>query len=404
MKEHSQHKLKFNPYLEDLYQSDKPLIIYKVDGGYNIYTDFSKKIILTKKNIHKFLNSIEKKKFKKETDLYLGFFGYEILCNLIGINLKNKKRINFYKGIFYKPETIIKIRKDIRVISNIKKHAFNYQFNKTQILSSFKINISYAKYRKIFELFSKKIRQGETYQIKICTKYKNKSLINPVNFFWKLMRVNSSPESFMIKDKDYSIVSCSPETLIDKKKNKIITKPIAGTFKKKLLSNKNIALRYFKNNEKETKEHNMIVDMERSDLSKICKPGSVKIIKEKYVEEYKHLFHYVTSIGGILNKNTKLIDIIKAMMPGGSVIGCPKIRTLELLNNQEKESRNIFTGSFGFIKFNQDMKFNIIIRSILNYKNQSEISAASGVVLDSSPKKEFNENYIKAKSLLELFK
>ena len=112
----------------------------------------------------------------------------------------------------------------------------------------------------------------------------------------------------------------------------------------------------------------------------------------------------MTSIGGILNKDTKLIDIIKAMMPGGSVIGCPKIRTLELLNNQEKESRNIFTGSFGFIKFNQDMKFNIIIRSILNYKNQSEISAASGVVLDSSPKKEFNENYIKAKSLLELFK
>ncbi|WP_440634937.1 chorismate-binding protein [Candidatus Pelagibacter sp. HIMB1746] len=404
MKEHSQHKLKFNPYLEDLYQSDKPLIIYKVDGGYNIYTDFSKKIILTKKNIYKFLNSIEKKKFKKETDLYLGFFGYEILCNLIGIKLKNKKRINFYKGIFYKPETIIKIRKDIKVISNIKKHTFNYQFNKTQILSPFKINISYAKYRKIFELFSKKIRQGETYQIKICTKYKNKSLINPVNFFWKLMRVNSSPESFMIKDKDYSIVSCSPETLIDKKKNKIITKPIAGTFKKKLLSNKNIALRYFKNNEKETKEHNMIVDMERSDLSKICKPGSVKILKKKYVEEYKHLFHYVTSIGGILNKNTKLIDIIKAMMPGGSVIGCPKIRTLELLNNQEKESRNIFTGSFGIIKFNQDMKFNIIIRSILNYKNQSEISAASGVVLDSSPKKEFNENYIKAKSLLELFK
>ena len=281
MKELNQHKFKFNPYLEDLYQSDKPLIIYKVDDGYNIYTDFSKKIILTKKNIHKFLNSLEKKKYKKETDLNLGFFGYEILCNLIGINLKNKKRINFYKGIFYKPETIIKIRKDIKVISNIKKHRFNYQFNKTQILSPFKINISYAKYKKIFELFSKKIRQGETYQIKICTKYKNKSLINPINFFWKLMRVNSSPESFMIKDKDYSIVSCSPETLIDKKKNKIITKPIAGTFKKKLLSNKNIALKYFKNNEKETKEHNMIVDMERSDLSKICKPGSVKILKKK---------------------------------------------------------------------------------------------------------------------------
>ena len=351
-----------------------------------------------------FFKSIEKKKYKKETDLYLGFFGYEILCNLIGIEIKKKKRINFYKGIFYKPETIIKIRKDIKIISNIKNQKFNYQFNKTQILSPFKINISYQKYRKIFDLFSKKIRKGETYQIKICTKYMNNSLINPINFFWKLMKMNASPESFMIKDKDYSIVSCSPETLIDKTKNTIVTKPIAGTLKKKTSNNKFVALKYFKNNEKETKEHNMIVDMERSDLSKICKPGSVKILKKKYVEEYKHLFHYVTSIGGKLNQKTKLIDIVKAMMPGGSVIGCPKIRTLELLNNQEKESRNIFTGSFGYIKFNQDMKFNIIIRSILNYKNNSEISAASGVVLDSSSQKEFNENYIKAKSLLELFK
>ena len=97
-------------------------------------------------------------------------------------------------------------------------------------------------------------------------------------------------------------------------------------------------------------------------------------------------------------------NIIKSMMPGGSGIGCPKVRTLELLSQQEKENRNIFTGSLGYIKFNKDMRFNIIIRSILNYKNTSEISAASGVVLDSAAKKEFNENFIKAKSLLELFK
>ena len=148
----------------------------------------------------------------------------------------------------------------------------------------------------------------------------------------------------------------------------------------------------------------MIVDLERNDISRICNPGSVKILREKYVEEYKHLFHYVSCIQGTLKKKISVLNIIKSMMPGGSVIGCPKIRTLELLNRQEKEDRNIFTGSFGFIKFNQDMRFNIIIRSILNFKNISEISAASGVVLDSSAKKEFNENFIKAKSLLELYK
>jgi len=404
LKDFNPHKLKFSPYLEKLYQSDKPLIIYKVKGGYNLYTDFSKKIILTNYNIDKFFNIFSNKKIKKETDLYIGFFGHEILCNLLKVKIKNQKKLNFYKGIFYKPETLIKIRKDIKIISSVKNNFFKSFFNKTQILSPFKLNVDYQKYKKIFDLFSQKIKRGETYQIKICTKYKNKSEINSVNFFWKLMKVNSSPESFMIRDKDFSIVSCSPETLIDKKGKNIITKPIAGTLRKNKKMNKSQALSFFRNNDKETKEHNMIVDMERSDLSRICKSGTVKILKEKYVEEYKHLFHYVTSIKGKLRDKTSLKDIIKSMMPGGSVIGCPKIRTLELLNNQEKEDRNIFTGSFGYIKFNQDMRFNIIIRSILNFKKTSEISAASGVVLDSSPKKEFNENFIKAKSLLELYK
>jgi anthranilate/para-aminobenzoate synthase component I len=380
------------------------MIIYKFGNKYKVFTDFSKKIILNNSNINGFLNSFSNKKYKKEQDLFIGFFGYEILCNLLNIRLKNQKKTNFYKGIFYKPETVITISDKVKISSNIKQNKFNNKFNPTKILSPFKINTDFNKYKRIFNLFSKKIKQGETYQIKICTKYKNNSVINPINFFWKLMKVNSSPESFMIRDKDYSIVSCSPETLIEKKGLKLKTKPIAGTLKKNSKLNKSKALSFFKNNNKETKEHNMIVDMERNDLSRICKPGTVKITRKKYVEEYKHLFHYVTTIEGNLRKKIKLINIIKSMMPGGSVIGCPKIRTLELLNSQEKEDRNIFTGSFGFIKFNEDLRFNIIIRSILNFQNKSEISAASGVVLESSPKKEFNENFIKAKSLLELFK
>ena len=404
MRDYKKHKLRFSPYLEKLYQSDKPMIIYKFGNKYKIFTDFSKKIILNNSNIKSFLRSFSNKKYKKEQDLFIGFFGYEILCNLLNIRLKNQKKNNFYKGVFYKPETVITISDKVKISSNIKQNKFNNKFNPTKILSPFKINTDFNKYKKIFNLFSKKIKQGETYQIKICTKYKNNSVINPVNFFWKLMKVNSSPESFMIRDKNYSIVSCSPETLIEKKGLKLKTKPIAGTLKKNSKLNKSKALSFFKNNNKETKEHNMIVDMERNDLSRICKPGTVRITRKKYVEEYKHLFHYVTTIEGNLRKKIKLINIIKSMMPGGSVIGCPKIRTLELLNSQEKEDRNIFTGSFGFIKFNEDLRFNIIIRSILNFQNKSEISAASGVVLESSPKKEFNENFIKAKSLLELFK
>ena len=382
-------------YLKELTESKKPFIIYKSDKGFDLYKDFSKKIILTNKNIKNFINKTSTNKLKnKDTDLFLGFFGYEILNNLIGVKLKNQKSLKFPKGIFYKPETKIKLSNKLNYTpsSSIKSNKF------------FKVNLSKASYENIFDRFKKKIKSGETYQIKICTKYKNKSKIDPLDFFCRLTKTNMAPEAFMIKDINYSIISCSPENLITKKNDFISTKPIAGTLKKTKRLNKTKALAFFKKNIKETKEHNMIVDMERSDLSKICKPGSVKIIKKKIVEEYKDLYHYVSLIAGKLKKNISNLDIIKAMMPGGSVIGCPKISTLNLLNTQEKESRNVYTGSFGYFKFNGDMRFNIIIRSILNYKNMSEISVASGVVIDSNAKHEFNENYIKAKALIDLYK
>ncbi len=380
--------------LEHLIKSEQPFILYKTIIGFKLYTQFSKKIILNEKNIKSFLNSIRKKKSNfKETDLFVGFFGYEILNNLIGIKLPKQKSINFPKGIFYKPEKV----------QNLENIYYKNE-KKEKTYTKFKINLSLNNYTKIFEKFKKKIKSGDTYQIKICTKYKNKSIIDPLDLFSKLCKTNLAPESFFIYDKDYSIISCSPENLIDRKGDFISTKPIAGTLKKNNKLNKSKALKYFRKNIKETKEHNMIVDMERNDLSRICVPGTVKIKKEKKIEEYKDLFHYVTLIAGRLRKNIKIIDIIKSMMPGGSVIGCPKISTLNLLNNQEREDRNIYTGSFGYIKFNGDMRFNIIIRSILYYKTISEISVASGVVVDSKAKNEFNENFIKAKALLDLFK
>ena len=387
--------MKKDNYLKDIAESKKPFIIYKSNKGFDLFTDFSKKIILSNKNIKNFINNSIKKKIKnKETDLYIGFFGYEILNNLIGVKINKQKGLKFPKGIFYKPETIKKL-----------SNKLNYKpTDNSKSKGIFNINLNKVSYKNIFNKFKKKIKLGETYQIKICTKYRKNSKIDALDFFCRLTKSNMAPEAFMINDKDYSIISCSPENLITKTKNIISTKPIAGTLKKSKKLNKSKALSFFKKNIKETKEHNMIVDMERSDLSKICEVGSVRIIKKKIVEEYKDLYHYVSLIAGKLKKNTSSLEIIKAMMPGGSVIGCPKISTLNLLNKQEKENRNIYTGSFGYLKFNGDMRFNIIIRSILNYQNQSEISVASGVVIDSNASHEFNENYIKAKALIDLYK
>ena len=380
--------------LQDINRSNKPYIIYKSRKGFDLYTDFSKKIILNNKNVFSFLNIKTSTKRFKETDLFIGFFGYELLNNLIGVKVPRQRNINFSKGIFYKPEKKISLNNKLKYIPK-KRISFKKKFE---------ININRQSYKKIFDKFKKKIKSGETYQIKICTKYKMKSKVDPLDLFCRLSHTNLAPEAFMIKDKDYSVISCSPENLITKTGTIITTKPIAGTVKKSRSMTKKKALKYFRNNLKETKEHNMIVDMERSDMSRICRAGTVRLTKQKVVEEYKDLFHYVSLIKGQLKRKIKNIDIIRAMMPGGSVIGCPKISTLNLLNNQEKENRNIYTGSFGYIKFNGDLKFNIIIRSILNFKNISEISVASGVVVDSNSRHEFNENYIKAKSLIDLFK
>ena len=238
--------------LAELHRSGKSYIIYKSKKGFDLFTNFSKKIILNNNNIKNFLEKNYKGKNKK-TDMFIGFFGYEILNNLINIKIPRQKDDDFPKGIFYKPEKIISLSNNLI-----------YKRSKVFENKSFKININKNSYTKIFNKFKKKIKSGETYQIKICTKYKKRSKIDPLDFFSRLSKTNLAPEAFMIKDNNYSIISCSPENLITKNGRYISTKPIAGTVKKTKSLSKVKALNYFKKNIKETKEHNMIVDMGRN--------------------------------------------------------------------------------------------------------------------------------------------
>jgi len=224
-------------YVEDLNNSKKTFIIYKSNKGFDLYTDFAKRIILTNNNVKEFINESTKLKSKrKETDLFIGFVGYEILNNLIGVKVKKQKGLKFPKGIFYKPETKLKLP--------IKLNYRNLGIVKPNTL--FNININKTSYKIIFNKFKKKIKSGETYQIKICTKYRNKTQIDALDFFCRLVKSNMAPEAFMIKDKDYSIISCSPENLINKKNDFITTKPIAGTLKKTKKLNKIKALAFNK--------------------------------------------------------------------------------------------------------------------------------------------------------------
>ena len=157
------------------------------------------------------------------------------------MKVKKQKDLKFPKGIFYKPETKLTLPNKL-IYTGLVPAKFNH---------SFKINIDKNSYKIIFDKFKKKIKSGETYQIKICTKYTNKTQIDALDFFCRLVETNLAPEAFMIKDKNYSIISCSPENLINKKNNLISTKPIAGTLKKTKKLNKVKALAFFRKNIKE---------------------------------------------------------------------------------------------------------------------------------------------------------
>ena len=152
--------MKKNLYLEKLYNSNKPLIIYKAKDGYDLFTDFSKKIKLNNNNLNNFFRKIEELKKpnkKKVKDIFIGFFGYRLLCGLIDVKKINQRSINFPDGVFYKPETIIKIRKKITIQSNLKNYQSLFKkkkFTKTNILTPFSVNLNFEKYKKIFYQFS----------------------------------------------------------------------------------------------------------------------------------------------------------------------------------------------------------------------------------------------------------
>ena len=179
---------------------------------FNVYTDLNAKIKLTSKNVKNFFEktiySINPR--NNIFDGYVGFLNYELLCQLINVKIPKQQSNGFHQSIFYKPETLIKIRKNIQILSTIKNYKENNKLTPSRKKffheKKFKVNLTLAQYTKLFRNFSQKIREGKTYQIKICQKYRNHSNIDAVKFFWKLMKANSSPESFMIRDNNYSII------------------------------------------------------------------------------------------------------------------------------------------------------------------------------------------------------
>ena len=218
----------------------------------------------------------------------------------------------------------------------------------------------------------------------------------------ELQKTNPSPFAGLLNFDDSSIISSSPERLVSLKNGTLETRPIAGTRPRGINGVIDVELsRELISSEKERAEHLMLVDLERNDISRVCKPGTVIVDEMMVIESYSHVHHIVSNIKGSIKDDIRPGEILAAVFPGGTITGCPKIRCIEILGELEKIGRGPYTGSFGYINHNGNLDFNILIRSMVMEHQKISLRAGGGIVADSIPEKETSETEAKANAMLK---
>ena len=384
------------------------------EAGFIAYLDFNDSFCLDSKRVPEDLRRLNTNQTSSNLSFsgWLGFFGYEFLASNLGLTLLSTRDLEVPDGWFGRPQTIIHLLSDQTKIESSLPHRAQeiadflefstiYDLDKIEFLTTAqKCNLDFAEYKKIFTGAREAILNGESYQIKISQRYEAKVQIDPILAFAKLNLANPAPEAFLLQTKDFSLVSCSPEVVIHRKEKHITTRPIGGTYGRN--ENDCSVIERFLQDPKEVAEHNMLVDLERNDLSSVCVPGSVQLTRFREVETYAHLHHLVSTIEGTLKEDAGLNEILTAMLPGGSITGCPKIRTMEWIDKLEPCFRGPYTGSFGIISDQGDISLNLIIRSMLILDDNCYTQSGGGIVINSTPEYEYQENNLKARALLDL--
>lgn len=220
-----------------------------------------------------------------------------------------------------------------------------------------------------------------------------------------LRRVNSAPFSCMARIESergsMHILSASPERLFRiQPDGKVDTRPIAGTRRRGEGDDDDAMTAELLLSEKERAEHIMLVDLERNDLGRVCKPGSVEVNERMVVERYATVQHIVSNVRGELAEGKNVIDVFRAMFPGGTITGCPKIRCMEIIHEQELCARGPYTGSIGYVAWDGSADLNILIRTFWHHDGQLHWAAGAGIVADSDPEHELMETEHKAEGLM----
>jgi anthranilate synthase component 1 len=225
--------------------------------------------------------------------------------------------------------------------------------------------------------------------------------VSASDVYSRLCDANPAPFAGIARWKECSIISSSPERLVTSRHREISTRPIAGTRPRGDTHEDDTALSAeLFGHPKERAEHIMLIDLERNDLGRVCKAGTVEVDEYMVLESYAHVHHIVSNVRGTLMVGVTPGDAIRAVFPGGTITGCPKVRCMEIISNLEHSPRGAYTGSFGYLNTDGSLDLNILIRTMVMRDNKIQLRAGSGIVADSVPEAELDETRAKAKGLL----
>jgi anthranilate synthase component 1 len=245
------------------------------------------------------------------------------------------------------------------------------------------------------------IRDGDTFQANVSQRLVAPAAVHPVAAYAALRRVNPAPYAGLVEFPGVDLVSASPELLVERVDDRLLTEPIAGTRPRGDTPAEDERLEAdLRSDEKERAEHAMLVDLERNDVGKVCRYGSVAVDEYRRVDRYSEVMHLVSRVGGRLRADVNLADIVAAVFPGGTITGAPKPRTMEIIEAVEATRRGPYTGSMFAVGFDGRATLNIVIRTLVRHAGEYHLRVGAGVVHDSDPDSEYEETLAKGRALV----
>ena len=250
------------------------------------------------------------------------------------------------------------------------------------------------------------IRAGDVFQVNLSRQWVAEAAhdVDPLSVYRALCRTNPAPFAGFARLPGGCVISSSPERLVQQRGELIQTRPIAGTRPRGASPSEDQRLiDELSQNKKERAEHIMLIDLERNDLGRVCQPGSLSVDELMVIESYEHVHHLVSNVAGRLAPNAGSVDVIRAVFPGGTITGCPKVRCMEIIAELEGSGRSFYTGAMGYIGHHKTMDLNILIRSVAVDGRSVRFRTGAGIVADSDPQSELLETEAKARGLLNAF-